>query len=404
MVSKKTRLQPIVIVSGLLAAVLLALAIWMINVSEPPPKTFSGLEYTTSPNLNDRGSSKALSEAITASLTYLDRVEPTASLEFGDFVSTNQQLRTSLRDFQKNLEELGLGPNLFKYLNENYDFFHTGPAWKLLVTGYFEPKLVGSRTATDKFRYPIYARPNDLCTVQLAKFPFLKEVGVKSIVARCVEGQVVPYFDRAQIDFENALADNGEPLFFVDDLIDLFFLHIQGSGAISLPNNQEARVHYSGKNGHPYRAIGRLLLQEGKLTRAEISMQSIKRYLRRHPEEIERILTYNPSYIFFEEVADGPQGALGVKLTPRRSVALDHSLFPKGAIGYLVTSEPVVDSAGRLINWKPWSGFVLVQDTGGAITGPSRLDLFTGSDTIAELYAGHLRHPGEFYLLQRKAN
>jgi membrane-bound lytic murein transglycosylase A len=185
----------------------------------------------------------------------------------------------------------------------------------------------------------------------------------------------------------------------VDDRIDLFFLHIQGSGRIYLTNGKTIRVHYHGANGRPYRSIGRLLIDQGKLGAAEMSMQRLKAYLKDHPEEVDEVLNHNPSYVFFKTETTGPIGAIGVDLTPGRSVAVDRRVFPMAAPAFMQTQIPVVDGNGRIDRWMDFSAFALNQDTGGAIQGPGRVDIFWGNGPYARIAAGHMQHEGAFYLL-----
>ena len=167
-------------------------------------------------------------------------------------------------------------------------------------------------------------------------------------------------------------------------------------------------MNYSESNGHPYRAIGKLLLDRGVLEYENMSMQSIRNYLEKHPDEVNEILGYNPSYVFFRAVEDGPLGSLGVSLTPNRSIALDHRLYPAGALCYIKTEIPADDPGTgpspdfKIRDWKPFSGFALNQDTGGAIRGPSRIDLFFGHGEKSEWVAGHMKQPGTFYFLIKK--
>jgi membrane-bound lytic murein transglycosylase A len=144
------------------------------------------------------------------------------------------------------------------------------------------------------------------------------------------------------------------------------------------------------------------MIDKGYLSREEMSMQAIRKYLTEHPEGVDEVLNHNPSYVFFKPGENGPFGSLGIPLTPGRSVALDHRIFPRGALGFISCRKPVVDDQGKILEWVPFSRFVLVQDTGGAIKGPGRADIFWGSGSYAELTAGTLQHDGDLYLLLLK--
>jgi membrane-bound lytic murein transglycosylase A len=163
------------------------------------------------------------------------------------------------------------------------------------------------------------------------------------------------------------------------------------------------RVHYAASNGHPYYSIGRALLEEGRLPREAMSLQGLRRYFRDHPEETTRILHRNPRYIFFRPVDHGPQGNLGLILVPGRSIATDQRLFPPGGLAFVQLQQPVLNAQGEITAWRPASRFVLNHDTGSAITGPGRIDLFWGSGPQAEMAAGHMQHTGKVFFLLKRA-
>jgi membrane-bound lytic murein transglycosylase A len=184
--------------------------------------------------------------------------------------------------------------------------------------------------------------------------------------------------------------------------VDLFFLHIQGSGKISLEDNGTLDVHYHTTNGHPYRSIGKTLIESGKIPREEMSMQAIREYVKKHPEEARDIFGSNPSYVFFKIEAEGPLGCLGEALTSGRSLAVDRSIFPMASLSFIQTTVPVISGDGKIQEWKACTRFVLNQDTGGAIKGAGRADLFFGSGPYAETAAGHLKHEGDLFFLVMK--
>jgi len=186
--------------------------------------------------------------------------------------------------------------------------------------------------------------------------------------------------------------------------MDCFTLQVQGSGRIRLPDGKIRRVHFAAKNGRPYRSIGRLLVNEGRMDLKAVTMPSIRAYLADHPKEIARVLRYNDSFIFFRwgGAAKTPAGNLGEPLTAGRSVALDQSRYPAGALGYLSSEKPRVDANGQVTEWVPMARFVLNQDSGSAIKGANRLDMFWGGDSYAEIAAGNMKHPGKLYFLIKK--
>ncbi len=207
----------------------------------------------------------------------------------------------------------------------------------------------------------------------------------------------------AEIDRDNPLA--GSELVYLRDPFDAFLLQVQGSGRIRLADGSVKSVRFAGHNGQEYNSIGKLLVDEGKLSRKEVSIPAIRRYLSEHPGERKRILDHNPRVVFFTWGDEGnPQGSLGQELTPGRSVAIDNHTLPTALFGYLASRKPVVDSDGSILCWKPLTRFVLPQDSGAAIRGAGRVDLFLGSGTYARTTAGHMQEPGTLYFLLAKTD
>lgn len=262
---------------------------------------------------------------------------------------------------------------------------------KGLVTGYYEPLLEGSLVRTERFRYPIYQRPPNLLTVDLGEL--YPELRGRPLRGRLQGTRVVPYFSRAEIDDGYApLA--GYEIAWVDDPVSLFFLHVQGSGRIRLPDGEILAVGYADQNGHPYVSIGRRLREWTGLEPEEINLYSIRNWLETHPEAIEELLHSNPSYIFFaprDSTLPGPIGSLQVPLTAQRSVAVDRKYIPLGVPLWLDTT--------LLKDGPHYRRLVLAQDTGGAIKGPLRVDVFFGQGVEAERLAGRMREPGRVYVL-----
>lgn len=238
-----------------------------------------------------------------------------------------------------------------------------------LFTGYYEAQLNGSRTRGGPYQYPLYAPPADLVQVDLGRFD--DDLAGRRLQGRVVDGRLLPYYTRAEID-GGALAGKARPLAWVDDAVDAFVLHIQGSGRVLLDDGSVMRVGFAGRNGHAYRSIGRLLIERGEMHVHEASMQRIRRWIADNPEAGSRLLTENPSYIFFRELrGPGPLGAQGAPLTPRRSLAVDKAFIPYGVPVWLDTTWPLEAE-------RPLRRLMVAQDTGGAITGPVRGDFFWG--------------------------
>ncbi|HXT51628.1 MAG TPA: MltA domain-containing protein [Thermoanaerobaculia bacterium] len=265
-----------------------------------------------------------------------------------------------------------------------------------LFTGYYEPTLRGSRVEGGAFTVPLYLRPPELVSVELGRFR--ADLKGKRIAGKVEDGTLVPYFDRKAIE-EGALAGRGLELVWVDDPVDAFFLHIQGSGRVVLTDGSELRVGYDGQNGYVYSAIGRELLKRGALAKEQMSMQSIREWLAANPDEAREVMRTNASYVFFRELGEeGPVGSLGVVLTPERSLAVDPLFVPLGVPVWIDTTIPAGAPGGA----RPLQRLLVAQDTGGAINGPVRGDVFWGPGDEAAATAGSMRQPGRLWLLLPK--
>ncbi|MCL5808010.1 MAG: MltA domain-containing protein, partial [Deltaproteobacteria bacterium] len=242
--------------------------------------------------------------------------------------------------------------------------------------------------------------PSDAVVVNL--WTFNEKYPGEQLIGRLKNGELIPYYSRSEIEDLGSLADRNLEIAWVDDRINLFFLHTQGSGKIKLPDGKLLQIGYALKNGRPFQSLGRFLMDTGKINPQEISYQAIKRYLREHPEDLSEILGHNESFIFFREVKEGPVGSLGEILTAGRSIATDAAVFPKGALAFIRARKPILDREGNVESWIPFSRFVVSQDAGGMIKGAGRVDLFCGSGDEAEMLAGSLKERGELYFLVKK--
>ena len=272
-----------------------------------------------------------------------------------------------------------------------------------LFTGYFEPQLHGARQQTERFSEPLHKRPSDLIRVDLDEF--LPSLSTETLYGQ-VDGQrLVPYASRKAID-NGALAQRNLELLWVDDPVDKFFLQIQGSGRVLLPDSTVLRVGYDGENGHPYRAIGRDLIAMDEIPREEMSMQAIRAWMEAHPERRDDLMHRNPSYVFFRSLGTlpphlGPVGAQGVPLTPGHSLAVDPSYIPYGAPLWLTARRPA-DARNDTSN-VPLRRLLIAQDTGGAIRGAVRGDVFWGAGDRARSVAGRMQHTGRYAVLLPRA-
>ncbi len=356
-----------------------------------------------SPKFHDDMDTDSLMLAVRRNLEYLGSLTPETVFRYGPHEFTCRQVRESQEAFldliSKGLSEGQLSREIRKRFRLYRATGQVGSG-RVLFTGYYEPVYEGSLIPDESFRYPLYRPPDDLIKIDLS--PFGERFKGERIIARIEDRKVLPYYSRHQIEAERVLKGKGLEIAWLKDPLDVAFLHIQGSGRLRLPNEEDLLVHYKASNGRPYRSIGRYMIEKGFLSRDEMSMQAIKRYLTENPEVCDDVLNHNPSYVFFERVKNGPLGSLGILLTPGRSVALDPAIFPKGALGFVLCQKPLANAQGDIIGWTEFSRFVLNQDSGGAIKGAGRADVFWGNGPYAEMTAGHLQHDGDLYLLIKK--
>lgn len=385
---------------------LITLLCLLISGCAKDKKDIKKLSSSSYPEFYDDLSFEKLEKSIEQSLKYLSRIPGARTFKFGQDSYTASHMIRSLELFKDFIKTKPSQKELNNFIKSNYLVYKSSggkETEKVLFTGYFEPLLYGSPVQTPEYKYPVYGPPTDLSIVDLSAFS--SKLKGRKIIGRVEGNTFVPYHDRKDIEKNNALQGKAEELAWVNDPIALFFLQIQGSGKIELTDGTVINVHYHSKNGRPYRSIGKLLIEEQKIPRQMMSMQKIKEYLKLNPEETDRILNHNPSYIFFSIEEQGPLGALNVKLTPGRSIALDRKIFPLPALAFIQAQKPLVspENPGKILKWIDFSRFVLSQDTGGAIKGPGRADIFWGNGQYAEIAAGHMKHHGNLYMLILKA-
>lgn len=302
---------------------------------------------------------------------------------------TWQDLKETLETLLVLLPDIDRSPELLEYF---FEFYALDP--DILLTGYYEPLLEASRQPDQEYRYPVYALPDDLLTADLGRFHPRWEG--QTLTYRIARGRIEPYYDRKSIDQYGALAGRGLEIAWVKDPVELFFLHIQGSGRLEYPDGTREHVLYAGKNGRAYVALGRVLAEQGHLAPEEISMQSIRDFLMDNQQQLQEFLNTNPSYVFFRLEDQGPVGSAGHVLTPYVSVAVDPEVIPQGAA--LILDAGLPEYKGRKSRV---TGPVLAHDTGGAIRG-RHVDLFCGFGDRAEHLAGHMKGRANIYLMLRK--
>jgi len=345
---------------------------------------FIGCSHTPSPQL------KALSTG-----EYQEaRFESIPSWEDEDFVTALEILKkTCVKTASKDLYKLSCEKSKQVSKKDAKAFFEQNftPFISLsessLATGYFEPLIEGSLHKDDIFVYPLYGVPNDLVRIELpTKY---KEQLKHPLRGRIVEGVVKPYFTREEID-ANALGSQ-DPICYLKDKVDLFFLQVQGSGCILLDDSSRIYLGYADQNGYPYLSIGKEMIKRGLITREEVSLQSIRSYLYAHPDESDMILNLNPSYVFFQRRTHSASGSLGVVLQAQRSVAVDREVIPLGMPMFVSTHDP--------LSGEKFERMVFAHDTGGAIKGEARIDIFYGAGQSARARAGRMQAELDLWLL-----
>lgn len=339
--------------------------------------------------------------AATRHLQYLKKLSANTRIQIGEKSFSRKDLLSSMETF---LDILYKNPNksdLDHAIKEKFTLYQAGGRGRkkegaMLITGYFEPILDGNLSRTGPYIYPIYKAPDSLLT---GHDP---ETGKQIHLREDEQGHKFPFWTRAEIESENKLT--GNELVYLKDPVDAFLLHVQGSGKIRLRDGSLRTIQFAATNGHEYKSIGKLLVEEQKMTCEEATMPAIRQYLEKHPEDRERILHHNPRFVFFRwnTEKEGPNGSLGLSLTAGRSIAVDPKTLPTGMMAYLVSQKPVLDNNGQLVSWEPMERFVLPQDSGAAIKGAGRADMFWGNGHYAEIAAGNMKEEGQLYFLIKK--
>jgi membrane-bound lytic murein transglycosylase A len=353
------------------------------------------------PPLHDDMDNQSLIIAATRHLDYLRTLPSTASLQVKDNRCSRDCLLESMETFLAILKQNPSPAAFDQAVRDNFILYQAGGRnnaknGEMLITGYYEPLLDGSLTRKGDFIHPLYAQPEGLISYQDQRS------GKKTTGRMDSSGEKVPFWSRAEIEEENHLA--GSELVYLKDPVDCFVLHVQGSGKIRFPNGSQRAIQFAATNGHEYKSIGKLLVDEKKMTFQEATMPTIRQFLQENPEDRQRILHHNPRFVFFQwnDKKDSPTGSIGLPLTPGRSIAVDPKTLPTGAMAYLISRKPVLNNKGQLEKWEVLQRFVLPQDTGSAIKGTGRADLFLGNGHYAEIAAGNMKEEGQLYFLVKK--
>lgn len=369
------------------------------QVAKTPDDALVEVDPSEHPAFADDLSFAGLNEALAHSLAYVKRVTkwaPDRTVAFGRERVPLSKVGETIEKLQALIATQPSPAEFRAVLRRDFRVFRSTGGDRdgtVLFTGYYLPELRGSLEPSGVFTHPLLAPPTDVVVAKASDFPQLD----RDLLGFVDNGRLLPLPVRESIR-TGALDGKAAPVVWVDSVVDAFFLHIQGSGVVKLPDGSTQVVSYAGKNGHPYRAIGGELVRRGALKREDVSMQSIRAWLDANPDEQDLVLSTNPSYVFFQ-LGDAPRGSINVPVTPGRSIATDTNVFPKGAPCFIETQRPVDATSNK---WVDFSRFVVDQDTGGAIKTAARVDIYWGSGDYAQHAAGHLKHPGRlWYLLAR---
>ena len=353
------------------------------------------------PTYTDDHDRASLIHVLESQKHYLESRPESEEISIGSFRVSNDVLFESVNDMLDFLQTNPDHAQLTQFITSNYLFFQAGgrkSKWgrKMLVTGYYEPLFNGSLTKEAPYLTPLYRRPSEL--VQRIGPTGKKEVGRYDS-----ERNLIDFWTRKEIDTEHHLA--GNELVYLQDPFDAYLLHVQGSGKIAFPDGSVKAVGFAGANGLTYKSIGKYLVDQKIMKLKEVNIPAIRGYLDKHPDELYPLLHQNPRYIFFQWGDNkGPRGSSGEPLTAGRSIAIDPQALPAGTIAYLKSEKPVLDAKHTIKHWQPMNRFVFPQDSGSAIKGTGRVDVFWGSGDYAKTAANHMAHSGELYFLIKKGS
>ncbi len=330
-----------------------------------------------------------ISCTVKRSLEYVSKKPPYKKVYSKYIDLTWGDLKDTLEELLKILPELDKNPKL---LAKRFKWYELVPF--PLFTGYYEPLIEASLRPRPDYPYPIYGLPKDLKIADLGKFhPKWKG---QVLVYRIEKGKIRPYYTREEIERQRAIENKAPKIAWAKNLIDIYFLQIQGSGRLLLPDGRIIHIGYAGKNGRPFVSIGKILIESGLMQPEEVNIKNIKKFFKKHLKLMKKILYQDPSYVFFRLLPDGPIGAMGKKLTPYISLATDPSILPLGSMVIFFLDLKEVKNSPFSIK-----GIGLSQDVGGAIKG-HRIDLFCGFGDKAEAIASGLKKEGKVFLLIKK--
>ncbi|MEE9258041.1 MAG: MltA domain-containing protein [Nitrospinaceae bacterium] len=322
-------------------------------------------------------------------------------IQLGELTTTRGWLRETLLSFLRLIRLDLSAEELSRRIQEDFIFYKAGKEKnkRMLFTGYYAPVIEASPVATGEYQYPLYQKPLDPPDFAGSMNPEARQVGFPPKTIRTWKD-----YTREDIDGQGILNDKNLEIAWLKDDLDRYFLHIQGSGLLKFSDGATKVVRYDGSNKYSYRGVGKVMIEDGAIPIEEGSMQGIKRYLREHPEDVRKYFFRNKRYIFFKLSDQGPHGSGGGELVGGRSIATDKSVYPAGGLGFLQLKKPVLNDKEEIVEWKSFSRFVVDQDTGSAIRGPGRGDLYFGMGHLAGVKAGQFHVRGNLYYLLKKAN
>ncbi len=370
------------------------------NAGKPPAPALVRIGQKDYPDFLDGSEPFSLARAIANSIDYFSKL-PLENVAFGEDRYSPEGIAKSLSEFR---EFLLSGPSaklVKKYVTERFNVYESTGSdgfGRVLFTGYYCPEIKASLHPDANFKYPLYKKPDDLVLADLDEFG---ESLKGTLIGRVENGRLVPYYSRRNIR-EGALDGQGLEIAWCKDPLDIFFLQVQGSGVLSFPDGSRKHINYAGENGRAYRSIGAILMEKCRAEGGEMSLEWLKNYLHAHPDEMNPVMDKNKSYVFFTLSDRGPFGYLGEPVTGGRSIALDNGIFPSGALAFVDTKTPDFAGNAQPAGWSEFNRFVLAQDAGGAIKGPSRVDIYFGHGSKAAEEAGFMKRDGRLYFLAPK--
>lgn len=362
----------------------------------PPSHRFSSFAPDLFFDDMDRAS---LKKVIANQLNILKKRSRLHRLRLGRLKITSKDLIDTLEEFSKLLDQNLNLEEFSRQIHQNFNIYPAGQGKnkRTLFTGYYTPLIEASRVRTDEYVYPLYDMPHDIPD---SRWAYNETSAYGNNYGYRASPRKMP--TRGEIDGKNFLSNRNLEVAWLKDDLERFFLHIQGSGILQYSDGDREGVQYVGSNMYPYKSVGKLMIRDRAISKAQGSMQGIKKYFKENPHQINRYLFQNKRYIFFRPTDRLPTGSGGAELVAGRSIATDKTLFPAGGLAFIMAKKPVLDSNSRIIRWENFLRFVLDQDTGSAIKGKGRADLYFGTGHEAGVAAGHYMQRGKLFYLVKK--